>query len=654
MDMDTGRVDQSAEFLRHQSLHARCRHPLGAEIEITPDEIARSIPVRFERMASTFPDRIAVQAKDRRLTYLELDESANRLAHAILDKLGEKPEPIGVLAEHGISAVVAMLAVLKAGKFYVPVDPSHPVDRLAYMLSDTNASLIVTDELYRSKAQELATGRIPVLTAIEQDSECPTRRPDLSIAPDALAGIYYTSGSTGRPKGIMYTHGYLLHNMMTYGNATHVSLHDRWTWLHSYGFSAGSTDVFCPLLHGATLCPWDVKRDGLAGLVQWLGDARVTIFHWMATPLRGLAATMDPSSRLSHVRLAIFGSEKLYKQDVDAFRNVFPPECIFVNRLGASEAGLFRLFFFDSDTPLDDGVVPVGYAVCDKPAVILDENGAELSAGKVGEIGICSRFLPPGYWRQPELTREKYRDVENGQGARMYLTGDLGRMRPDGCLEYRGRKDSQVKIRGNRIELGEVERAIRELPGVREAAVKIYERTSGDSFLAGYFVRQPATPIDESAVRRHLEGKLPAYMVPAALVRLDALPQNSNHKVDLAALPSPNLTVGLASEAYVPPQTPLHCHLVGLWQSILGIQPIGIDDDFFALGGDSLKGMRMVSQIQLLLESTLQVVPLFDHPTIASFAQYLESNYGSELRQKMPFHSPTAGAIEGEGFSGKF
>jgi hypothetical protein len=303
--------------------------------------------------------------------------------------------------------------------------------------------------------------------------------------------------------------------------------------------------------------------------------------------------------------------------------------------------------FFDRHTPLNDGVVPAGFAVSDKTVVIMDENGVELAAGQVGEIGIRSSHLPPGYWRQPAMTREKFRSDENGQGTRLYLTGDLGRLRADGCLEYCGRKDSQVKIRGNRIELGEIERAIRELAGVREAAVKLWERTSGESFLAAYFARQPATSIDESQVRRHLLAKLPAYMVPVAIVRLDALPQNANHKVDRAALPMPNLTAGLASEGYVPPQTPLHCHLVELWQTILGIQPIGIDDDFFEMGGDSLKGMRMVSQVQLLLDSTLHVPPLFDHSTIASFAQFLESNYGSELCQ----HMPIAGVAASERFA---
>jgi amino acid adenylation domain-containing protein len=649
MDMKTGSVAPSAEFLRHQSLHARCRHPLGDHVEISLEEIEQSLPVRFEKIASFHPDHVAIQAQDRGTTYRELDEAANRLAHAILRQRGPGAEPVGIITEHGVPAVAAMLAVLKAGKFYVPLDPSYPRDRLAYMLDDTSAPLIVAGQFHRAQAENLAAGRIPILTIDRQVAEFPAHRPELRIEPETLVGIYYTSGSTGHPKGVMYTHGYVLHNTRNYGNASHVSTKDRWTWLHSYGIPSASNDIFTALLHGATLCPWDVKRDGLAGLGQWLDDARVTIFHWMATPFRSFATTLDQSRKFPHVRLMIFGSEKLYQQDACAFRGFFSPGCVFINRLGVSEVGLIRLFFFEQETPLQAGVVPAGYAVSDKTAVILDENGNELPTGRVGEIGVRSRYLPPGYWRQPELTREKYRDAQDG--ARMYLTGDLGRMGPDGCLEYCGRKDFQVKIRGNRIELGEIESAIRELAGVRDAVVKLCERASGEPFLAGYFVSQPGATIDGSAVRRHLFGKLPAHMVPAALVRLDALPQNANHKVDRAALPYPKLTAGLPSETYAPPQTPLQCHLVELWQTILEVQPIGIDDDFFELGGDSLKGMRMVSQVQLLLDSALHVPPLFDHSTIASFAQFLESSYGSELRQHIPIHNAAPGIAASVGFS---
>jgi amino acid adenylation domain-containing protein len=627
---------ESAELLRHRALQARCRHPECEGTDFARDEIEQSIPARFEKMASRHPDHLSVKSPDSQLTYRQLDESANRLAHAILRLRGPGAEPVGVFLEHGAAAVVATLAVVKAGKFYVPLDPQYPSDRLMYMLDDTSASLIVTDERYRSSAVGLARGRVPVLTTDDRVADLPPDRAALRITPDAFASIYYSSGSTGRPKGVVYSHRYVLHNMRNYGSAFRVSTCDCWSWLHSYSFSSSSTDIFCPLLHGAALCSWNVQRDGLSGLGQWLADAGVTIINWMSTPFRSFAATLDRAQKLANVRLMVCGGEKLLTRDFIAFREFFSPECIYVIRWGATETGVARLFFFDKETPLHESVIPAGYAVPDKDVVVLDGNGAELAPGTIGEIGVRSHYFPPGYWRQPDMTREKYRHGANGDGARTYLTGDLGRMRSDGCLEHCGRKDSQVKIRGHRIETEEIEKVLCELPGVCEAVVRACERPSGDSFLTGYFVSDPGAMIDETAARRHLLGKLPAAMIPAAFVRLDALPYNANNKIEIAALPLPNLTPELPSDRYAPPRTPLQRHLVDLWETILEVRPIGIDDDFFELGGDSLHGMRMVNLLQPLLGSTLHVPPLFENPTIASYAEFLQSNYGEELRGQMP------------------
>ncbi len=631
-------MPETAELLRHRALQERCRHPERDATEFARDEIEQSIPARFEKLASRHPDRLSVKAPDGELTYRELDESANRLAHAILRLRGPGAESVGLLVQHGAAAVVATLAVLKTGKFYVPLDPQYPGDRLTYMLDHTNASLIVTDARHRAAAARLARGRLPILTTNELAADLPSHSAALSIPAESLAAVYYSSGSTGRPKGIVYSHRYLLHNMRNYGSAFRVSAHDRWSWLHSYSFSSASTDIFCPLMHGAALCSWNVQEDGLSGLGQWLADAQVTIINWMSTPFRSFAATLDRSRTLRRVRLMVYGGERLLTRDFLAFREFFSPECIFVNRLGATETGVVRLYFFDKDTPLYESVVPAGYAVPEKDVVILDGNGAELAAGAVGEIGVRSRHFPVGYWREPEMTREKYRNGANGDGARTYLTGDLGRMRSDGCLEHCGRKDSQVKIRGHRIETEEIENVLRELPGVREAVVRACERPSGDSFLTGYFVAEAGARIDETAVRRHLLGKLPAAMIPAAFMRLDALPYNAHHKIETGALPVPNLSPDLPSDRYAPARTPLQTHLVDLWETILEVRPIGIDDDFFELGGDSLLGMRMVNLLQPLLGSTLHVPPLFENPTIASYAEFLQSNYGEELCGQMPLN----------------
>jgi len=619
---------EGSELSRHLFLQSRAHHPQGSWTEFARADLERSVPDRFEAMALRHPDRPAVAAKDGGLTYRELDESANRLAGAIVRQRGPAPEPVGVLARHGASAIVATFAALKAGKFFVPLDPHYPVDRLMYMLDDTDASLILTDREHHATAVNLARGRIPILVADECAAEVSAHRPTSPIAADALAGIYYTSGSTGLPKGIVYTHRYLLHNMMTYGDAFHVCPEDRWTWLHSYSFAAASTDIFCPLLHGAAVCPWDVQQEGLAGLGSWVEDAAVTIFHWIATPFRGALRPLEPMRHASRARLAVFGSESLFTSDVHDIVSFFGPQCTLVNRLGTSEIGLFRVYFFDRNTVLGDGLVPAGYGVPEKATVILDAKGTATAPGEIGEIAVRSRHFPPGYWRLPDLTREKFRDDDGDDGTRVFMSGDLGRMRPDGCLEHCGRTDSQVKIRGHRVEIKEVESALRIAPGVAEAIVKAWAKPSGEQYLAAYLVPAARTPLDDAMIRRHALRTLPGYMVPAAFVTLDALPRNSNQKVDVGALQPPDLAPDLPTEGYAPPQTRLEHHLVDLWQSILNLRPIGIDDDFFDLGGSSLQAMQIAVELQPLVDAVLPVSTLFENPTVASYAAFLESNHG--------------------------
>ena len=631
-------MSESLEFARHQALQARCLKRWDPALAISLDDLQQSIPARFEKVVARAPEATAVHCPDVALTYRELNEAANRLAVAILRARGPGAEPVGILVRHGAAAVVAMLAVLKAGKFYIALDPHHPSERLLHMLQDTGTAIIVSEQHFSDRVSELARSGGPVLmveNAAAEAGDCPSAS---LIGPESNAAIYYTSASTGRPKGIVYTHRYLLHNMRNYGHAFGTAQHDRWTWLHSVGFSPASTDIFCTLLHGATLVPWNVQDDGLSGLSEWLDSAHVTVFHWMASPFRTFATTLETARIFRHVRLMIFGGEKLFARDALAFRRHFSSECAFANRLGASEVGLYQLYYFDQETVFPSRLVPAGYGVPDKTAVILNENGGEAAPGTVGEIGVRSRYFPPGYWQRPQLTRERYREPSPDATERLYLTGDLGRMRPDGCLEYHGRKDLQVKIRGNRVETAEVEAALREVPGIRDAAVETFEGTTGELNLAGYFATDPADNVDESIVRAELTGRIPVYMVPAALVRVPALPYNANGKLDRARLPPVNLTLRSGSGRYSLPRTPLEHHLVELWQTVLELEPIGIDDDFFEIGGDSLKAMRILNLLQPLVIAALPLPLLFEHSTISSLAGFLEAAHGVELAQNLPLN----------------
>ena len=604
-------MTESAEFRLHLALQTRCMHHPGGWVE-SREEIDQSIPARFEKIVAKYPDHPAVKAKDGDLTYRELDESASRLAHSIIRARGPAAEPVGILVDHGVSGILAMLAVLKSGKFYVPLDPHYPLDRLRYMLDDTNSTLIVTDQSHHTMARELVGADMLILTTPESTAEPLEELPALPLGQEAIAAIYYTSGSTGRPKGIVYTHGYLLHNMKNYGNTFRISRHDRWTWLHSYGFSPASTDIFCPLLHGATVCPWDVQYDGFTGLGEWLDDMGITVLHWMATPFLTFAATLDQVCTFCGVRLVIFGGEKLLTRDVRSFEKFFAPSCIFANRLGASEAGLYKVYFWGRETPLNESSVPAGYSIPEKTAIILDETGAELPLGAIGEIGVRSEYLPPGYWRQPELTRQKYRNIGNDTGTRMYLTGDLGRYRPDGNLEFLGRLDDQVKLRGFRIELGEIESVLNEHPDVSQSVVILREDRPGDKRLVAYCVSAAGIELNLSELRTHLRSRLPDYMLPAAFVILDAFPLTSSGKVNRRGLSAPDDSRPELETHYVAPQTPIEQQLARIWGEVPGIEDIGIEDNFLPLADTRC----WPSGVNVKITSATQVNALFHDPAI--------------------------------------
>ncbi|MBS0264562.1 MAG: amino acid adenylation domain-containing protein, partial [Planctomycetes bacterium] len=316
---------------------------------------------------------------------------------------------------------------------------------------------------------------------------------------------------------------------------------------------------------------------------------------------------------------------KFLAHDARLFQKLFAPTCIFANRLGASETGLYQVYFFDRDTPLRDSAVPAGYHIFEKTAIILDEAGRELPVGAVGEIGVRSRYLPPGYWGQPEVTREKFRDDENGTGMRLYLTGDLGRYRADGCLEFHGRKDAQVKIRGLRIELGEIEAVLAQHPQVRQAVVVMPECSSGVERLAAYVVpQQAAAPPAAPDLRRHLQETLPEYMVPAVFVILETLPLTPSGKLDRKALPAPVMDRRHREQSFVAPRTPVEELLSGIWSRLLDVEEVGIHDNFFELGGASLLATQVIARVRDACEVDLPLSSFFEVPTVAGLAERIE------------------------------
>jgi len=605
--------------------------PSHAHAGFGREDLERSISHRFEEIVRRDPTRPALEVSRRAFTYQELNRAANRVAHAILEREGHRASPVAILTEDGAFTVGAILGVLKASGTFVVMDPAFPHARLRAMLEDSQAGLLVTDGPSAALGRELAAGARAVLNAEELDPGLSTDDPALHVPPDAFAYIVYTSGSTGEPKGIIHNHRNLLHTIMNYTQSFAITAEDRLTLLHSCSFSSGLMDTFCAILNGASLHPFDLRKEGTAHLPAWLEAQRITIYSHLPSAFRQLASALTGRERFPCLRLIAVGSEPVTARDVDLYRRHFSPPCRFVNRLGTTETNNFRLYFVDRETPIEAGLVPAGYAVPDKDVLLLDEAGEAVEIGGIAEIAVRSRYLSPGYWQRPTLTREAFLPDPSGGGERIYRTGDLGVMRPDGCLVHLGRKDFQVKVRGHRIEVAEIEKVLLELHTIKEAAVVGRPDRRGDQRLVAYVVPAGAVAPTLGDLRRTLEARLPDFMVPSTFVMLEGLPRTPNGKIDRRALPAPPTNRPDLGYPYAPPMTPVEERLAGIWAEVLDMDRVGVHDHFLDLGGHSLLATQVLSQVLRVFARDLPLRSLFEARTVAAMAAVIaERQVGSD------------------------
>ena len=612
------------ELPREQErVRARCSHPAGAFVPFPETARERSITERFEFQVEAHPDRIAVKTRHHALSYRELDRLANRIAHLVRRHSGSVEDPVALLFEHGTDVIAAMLGVLKARRPYVPLDPSYPAARLAYILDDSEASLILTNGQNRPAADGLSRDVVSVASVDTVDADAPAGSPGPAAAPTDLALILYTSGSTGQPKGVPQTHANVLHDVMHYTNAAHFCPEDRLVLLSSCSFADSLRTIYSALLNGGGLFPFDVARDGLPALARWIRDQELTIYRSVPTLFRHFAASLVGTEQFPSVRLVFLAGEPVYRSDVEIYRRHFSADCVFVNRLGTCEALTFSCYFVDRGTAIATTSVPVGYPVADKEVLLLDEQSDGDTGGRVGEIAVRSRYLSPGYWRRPDLTRETFLPDPAGTDARVYRTGDLGRILPDGCLVHLGRKDFQVKVRGHRVEPGEIEAAMVAHHTVKDAVVMARGDRQGATRLVAYVTPAAAPGPTVSELRRFLAERVPDYMIPAAFVFLPTLPLTTSGKVDRRALPEPGTARPTLDTPFVAPTTPFEQVLVRIWAEVLGLDRVGIHDRFFDLGGDSLLASRVFARVLDVFGTEPPVRELLTAATVAEMGRVL-------------------------------
>ena len=615
-------------FVTHAgvTLPGKSRYNLSSTdsfIEFRREAIEQSLTAGFERQVLENADRPAVVTPGETLTYNDLNRIANRIANLILERFGEGQQPVAILTANDATSIAGILGTLKAGKICVPVDVALPVARATSIITDSQANVIVTDGKHVPMAQASGSGTTEIINLNEISPAMSDHNPSVSIAPTDLAHIIYTSGSTNEPKGVNDLHRNVLHHVMVVTNSCRYCTEDRMTLVRAPSSTGGLANVYSALLNGACLFPFDVQNNGVAQLATWLKAYDITVYHSSTTVFRHFVQTLDNNNEFPHLRLVRLGSEQVTKNEFQQFQQHFSPECFLVNALSCTEAITFCQNFLNRNSIVVGEIVPVGYAVPDVEILLLDDARETMESGEAGEIAIRSEFLSPGYWRKPELTRKVFLEPQRHDNRRIYLTGDMGRMNADGCLEHIGRKDFQIKVRGHRVNTDEIEVMLLTVPDIKEVAVVARESKAGDRRVIAYLVFKAELSATVSRLRDSLSDKLPLYMIPSTFVVLDALPLTSNGKIDRRALPEPPASRPELDIPFVVPRTLVEETISRIWSEVLEIDQCGVDDNFFDLGGDSLLAGRIVARVNRHFRANITVSDFFGLATIEKLSRVI-------------------------------
>ncbi|HXD30780.1 MAG TPA: amino acid adenylation domain-containing protein [Pyrinomonadaceae bacterium] len=620
LEQVTANADVSIARLPLVVSHLDCKpvRPRKEFIKFERAEIEQSITDRFATQVRRYANRTAIKTSNHEWTYRQLNDAANRVARALLSN-PTRQSKVALLFQHDAPMIAGMLGTLKAGKVYVPLDPAYPQDRLLQILKNSQADAIITDARNAKLAAALANKNLQLINFDRLDGN-PVEEINVPTEPQALAYLLYTSGSTGEPKGVMQNHRNVLHFIRAYTNNLGLDANDRLTLLSSYCFDASVMDIYGALLNGATLYPVDIKEEGLAGLTDCLSRDKITLYHSTPTVYRHFINTLDEQAS-SSLRLIVLGGEPVNRADVDLYKRHFADNCWMVNGLGPTESTVTLQYFIDQQTHVTGQGVPVGYAVDDTVALLLDDEGKPTDIS--GEIAIKCEHVALGYWRNESATAAAF----SGDGSnRMYRTGDMGRRLPDGAILFTGRKDSQVKIRGFRVELSEIETTLARHPAVRETVAVLKNTKSGDKQLVAYVVLNSRDKDEKIDLRSYLKARLPEYMVPAAMVVLDELPLTASGKLNRLALPEP-VTPSTQKRGFkLPGRAGIEQVLAMIWADVLGLKVVGPDENFFELGGHSLLAVVLFARIVKYFGKRLPVATLFQAPTVSQLAAIIESS----------------------------
>ena len=589
----------------------------GAPVRAPAEDPRDAIGARFARVAARHPGHAAVVEDGVETSYAALDARASAIAQRIV-ACGRRGA-VGLLFERKRDAIEALLGACRSGQPYVPLDGGDPDARLAFIVADCEPAAIVAESSLAARAHALAPRGCEVIDAANaREVDGAFAAP--AVSSDSPAMIYYTSGSTGEPKGVVQTHANLMHFARGYAATLGLTSRDRFALLYTLAFAAGNNGVLRSVLCGATVCAFDLRRDGIAMLPEWLDRERISVLQTVPTVFRDLCGRLAPDRAFPHLRAVHLAGEALFANDVATFRRHTLPQCLLMNQLGSTEACIVAQKILAYGDPLPaTPIVPVGRPPQGVAVDIRRDDGMPAAVDEVGEVVVSSAFLSPGYWRRPALDRAAFGDDPARPGHRTFRSGDRGRIDAAGELHFIGRAGTRVKVRGHSVDLAEVEAALSAVEGVAACAVTV---GGGDVVMAAtrlVALVEPAgdAPRDPRRILRALAARLPGYMLPASIAFVERLPRLAGGKIDRAALAT---LAPVAADARVasPPRDEVERAVAAAFAQLLGLDGVGRDDDFFLLGGDSL----LVTELQQrLLESlAVRVGPLHEDATVAAIA----------------------------------
>jgi acyl-CoA synthetase (AMP-forming)/AMP-acid ligase II/acyl carrier protein len=603
-----------------------------------PDEstaqthVVQTITTFFFRQVKQSPQALAVIDAQASITYEQLAGLAGGVARKIVKKTGSDAARICILAAQNIYAVAGMLGVLMSGKCFVPMLPQENDNYLRYLWENSEASLIVCSPQEATRAASICgdSARVIICEVVSGEADVF----DLSGYEqnlDNLSAIMYTSGTTGQPKGVMTTGSAIFNRALQHVEMAYVTSNDRQASVVPWQFAASFPDIFASLITGATLYMYDNHRLGIERLGLWLKEHSITLLKLPSALLRRFVENVS-ADLLRYVRYVYVSGGAVKVEEARLLLNVLPVNAILMHGFGSTETNLlakaeWRRTDAVFQASYGEDVLPAGYPVADKKIQIVDEEKKHLVLGQVGELAVISRDIFLGYWKQPKMTQQCLKELPTGE--RVYYTGDLGKIREDGCLEIVGRKGSRVKIRGLRIDLNAVETQLRSLSYIRDVAVIPFSATGREAQLVAYLETIGEEPPTITMIRNDLMKIAPRYMIPSRFVLIEFLPRKASGKVDRSSLPPPGRQRPKLDNPYAPPRTPLEYRLADIWADVLEIEEVGINDNFSDLGGDSLLVLEMEMMLEQEFGEGESIARLLQAPTIAQMAAMIEDPLAS-------------------------